>query len=247
MKWFKHLVDSGDDPDINAAVILFGPNGYYVFFRTLEIMSREFDYKNPGQNTFFWGFFRKKFRISARKLRENLEFFNKKGRILSQIYKDGNVDMIDLNCPKLRNLSDEHTRKVLGKSSGVSQELVRNESHTDNRLQITDYKEQLRGHVKTLKNLAQKDKIDFRPMAFFSDLIKNNSCPPLLAVEVAEGLIKSWSTMRTNPYALGKGIFATRKQNHNEKASIAEALKFKKLWIPENDQNLKQLLKGVGK
>ena len=84
-------------------------------------------------------------------------------------------------------------------------------------------------------------------MAFFSDLIKNNSCPPLLAVEVAEGLIKSWSTMRTNPYALGKGIFATRKQNHNEKASIAEALKFKKLWIPENDQNLKQLLKGVGK
>ena len=51
MKWFKHLVDSGDDPDIGKLIEMFGPRGYYMFFRTLEIMAREFDPEHPGTIT----------------------------------------------------------------------------------------------------------------------------------------------------------------------------------------------------
>ena len=243
MKWFKHLCDSGDDPDIDGAAILFGSDGPWVFFRTLEIMAREFDYQNPGQNSFLWAFYRKKFRISARKLRKILNFFDKKQRIFCRFYSEGPVEMIELNCPKLRELSDEHTRKVLGKLSGVGQESIRNESRTDNRRQITDIKDRLRGHCLELNKLAKKDGTKFNAISFFDDLIKNNSCPPMLAVEVAEGLIKSWATMRTNPYALGKGIYKTRKQNHNEKASIAEALEFKNIWL--DNEKIQKLVRGV--
>ena len=66
MKWFKHLSGSGDDQLIMDAVSLFGPDGYYVYFRLLEIMADEFDVKNPGQNTFLIKTLRKKLQISQK-------------------------------------------------------------------------------------------------------------------------------------------------------------------------------------
>jgi hypothetical protein len=245
MKWFKHLVDSGDDPDIDGAVILFGPTGYYVFFRTIEIMSREFNYQNPGKNTFLWDFFRKKFRISARKLRENLKFFDKKQRVFCRFYKDGKVDMIDLNCPKLRTLCDEHTRKVLSKKSGVSQELVRNESQTDNRSKTTELKEQLRGQILKLNNLAKNDNVNFKTEAFFAPFVKKNDCSLKLAIEVSGALISGWSTIKTNPYAFGNGVYKNRKQNQNERDAVKQAEIFKSEWADITGEAL-QLTKGIG-
>ena len=85
MKWYKHLVDSGDDPDIDDAINLFGPAGYYVFFRTLEVMSREFDVNAPGKNVFSVKFFRKKLNVSWIKAQKILNFYNSKRRILFKI------------------------------------------------------------------------------------------------------------------------------------------------------------------
>ena len=75
MKWFKHISDSGDDPDIDDAITLFGPDAYYVFFRTLEVMSREFDINTPGVSEFSVEFLRKKYRTSWRKTVKVLQFF----------------------------------------------------------------------------------------------------------------------------------------------------------------------------
>lgn len=131
MKWFKHLVSSGDDPDIDDAISLFGAEAYYVFFRTLEIMSREFDYENPGKNQFSVVFFRKKFRVSWQKVTKILRFFDGKGRIFFQ-FKDGDkLGEVSLYCPKLKELCDEHTRRVMGPKSGVNQESLRIKSHTE--------------------------------------------------------------------------------------------------------------------
>jgi len=252
MKWFKHLVDSGDDPDVDGAVILFGANGYYVFFRTLEIMSREFDYEKPGTNTFLWDFYRKKFRISARKLSEILKFFDKKGRIFSKIYKEGRVKMIELNCPKLKMLSDEHTRKALNKLSGVSQESVRNESRTDNRQQITDNRlvktaKTLRGQIIKLNNLAKASGVDFKAEAFFAPFIKKNDCSLELAVEVSDALIKGWNTIQTTPYAFANGIYKNRRQNHNERDAIAKNEQFKAQWLDLiKELNINNLSEGIG-
>jgi len=250
MKWFKHLVDSGDDPDIDGAVILFGTDGYYVFFRTLEIMSREFDYQNPGTNVFLWDFYRKKFRISARKLRKNLNFFNEKQRIFSRFFKKGRVEYVELNCPKLKALSDEHTRKVLAKLSGVSQESVRNESHTDNRQQITDNRllktaKTLRGQIIELNEKAKASGVDFKAEAFFAPFIKKNDCSLELAIEVSSALLNGWETIKTTPYAYANGVYKNRKQNRNERDSVEKAEAFKAQWADITNE-IKQLTKGVG-
>lgn len=126
MKYFKHLVDSGDDPDIGEAMERFGNLGYFVFFRTLEIMAREFNISNPGENTFNFLWFFRRFLglLSKNKLKEILDYFDKKGRIYVKI--DGSY--ITLNCPKLRGLSDEYTQKVSRQRSGVTPDSVRTNS-----------------------------------------------------------------------------------------------------------------------
>ena len=250
MKWYKHLVGSGDDPDVDAAIILFGPNGYYVFFRTLEIMAREFDYKNPGTNTFLWEFYRKKFRISARKLSEILKFFDRKQRIFCRIYNEGRVKMIELNCPKLRTLCDEHTRKVLNKMSGVGQELLQETLPTDDRRQITDNRlvktvKTLRGQILELNGMAKKDKVDFKAEAFFAPFIKKNDCSLELAIEVADALINGWATIQTTPYAFANGVYKNRKQNHNERDNAEANEQFKAQWADLSTE-LSTLTKGIG-
>jgi len=111
MKWFKHLVDSGDDPDIGAIVNRFGPRGYYLFFRTLEIMAREFSIHHPGRNTFQiqWLLQRYSCQTGKKVLTNFFRFTNKLGRIRCRI----NRDTVFLNCPKLKDLADEYTLKQL--------------------------------------------------------------------------------------------------------------------------------------
>lgn len=111
MKWFKHISDSGDDQDIDDAVALFGPDGYYVFFRTLEIMAREFKIDSPGRNSFTKTFFFKKFRSSGRKVTKVLTFYNQRERIFFSVSDEGRLGTVSLYCPKLKDLCDEWTRK----------------------------------------------------------------------------------------------------------------------------------------
>ena len=127
MKWLKHLVDSGDDPDIGEAMARFGPYGYYVFFRTLEIMAREFDVQNPGINTFAVAYLRSKYTKKWRCTRDALEFFSSKGRIIIEFGVEGGLEMITLNCPKLKELCDEYTQKLIKGLSGQTPD-----SHRDN-------------------------------------------------------------------------------------------------------------------
>ena len=124
MKWYKHISDSGDDPDIDDAFTKFKANGNYVFWRTLEIMSREFDINNPGKNTFSVEFFGNKFRISFNKVIKILSFYQKRGRIYFDLCEDDGFKMIELNCPKLKLLTDEYTKKMMNKMSGQNQEKV---------------------------------------------------------------------------------------------------------------------------
>ncbi len=109
MKWFKHLTASGSDPDIGELIDELGFEGYYLFFRTIEIMSTEFNIDNPGQNLFNFGWFLDQFsrKITRKKLVNFLEITSKNKRIFYSI----NGKSIHLNCPKLKNLTDEYTRQ----------------------------------------------------------------------------------------------------------------------------------------
>lgn len=109
MKWYKHLTGSLDDPDISEAIEEFGPAGYLVFFGTLEVMAREFDVNNPGKVTVSQRFLTRKLQVSRQKTVKILKFFHEKERIFLE--EDGGK--FHLNCPRLRELSDEYTRKKL--------------------------------------------------------------------------------------------------------------------------------------
>jgi len=120
MKWFKHISDSGDDPDIDDSFSLFKSDGPYVFWRTLEVMSREFDISNPGINTFTIDFFSGKFRLRWDRVLLVLQFFNQRERIKIDLSNGDEFDYITLNCPKLKKLCDDWTKKQLPKGSEVS-------------------------------------------------------------------------------------------------------------------------------
>ena len=111
MKWFKHISDSLDDPDISDAVKIFGPAAYLVFFRTLEIMAREFDEKKPGICRFSVDFLSKKYPISWQKTVKILQFYKQRKRIYIKFYDGNHLKMVRLNCPKLKILTDEWTSK----------------------------------------------------------------------------------------------------------------------------------------
>jgi hypothetical protein len=115
MKWFKHLVDSGSDPDLQEAVYLFGPEAYYIFFRTLEILAREYKDETPGENTFLYETYRKNYQVSSRKLLETLEFFHEKNRILMKVFKEKKYLYIKLKCPKLVELTEQTSTKRVQK------------------------------------------------------------------------------------------------------------------------------------
>ena len=115
MRWFKHITTSLDDPFIFELIHKFGGDGYLVFFGTLETMSREFDINSPGICQLSFNFLRKKLQLSARKVTKTLDFCEEKGRIWYTLEGDN----ITLNCPKLKDLCDEWTKKQL-RSKSVS-------------------------------------------------------------------------------------------------------------------------------
>jgi hypothetical protein len=125
MKWIKHVVDSADDPDIDDSITLFGSDGYYVFFRTLEVMGREFDINSPGENTFSVEFLRKKYRVSWQKVVKVLSFFQERERIFLKFLDKNRLPLIWLHCPKLQELTDEYTQKSLKKMSGQNHDMCR--------------------------------------------------------------------------------------------------------------------------
>ena len=131
MKWFKHISDSGDDPDIDDAIELFGGDGYYVFFRTLEVMSREFSEENPGKNVFSVSFFRKKFAISYKKVIEILQFYHERNRILVQFTNGKRLNNIELTCNKLKDLADTYTLKSLRTNFEQSSKKVSNQAEAE--------------------------------------------------------------------------------------------------------------------
>jgi len=114
MKWFKHLVGSTSDPDLMESETLFKSDGTYVFWRVLEILSREDVFQEPLVINFatFHLWFPA---ISKKKLIKVLDFFNKKKRILYH-FEDENISIF---CDKLLVISSDYAAKLQKKPKKV--------------------------------------------------------------------------------------------------------------------------------
>jgi hypothetical protein len=154
MKWFKHISDSLDDPFIADLINEFHGDGYLAFFGILEMMSREFDVETPGKVSLSYKYIQHKLRIRRNKLNRILEFCQRNERILYE----SNGKYVYLNCPKLKEMCDEFTQKLLkskiGSESGLNQESVGSESGTE----VRSKKKEVRNKNIKEKNILTDDK-----------------------------------------------------------------------------------------
>lgn len=118
MKWFKHSVDSHDDPDISDAEDLFGDAGYVIFFKILELYAREFNHTSTDGNIkFSFGFLKRKLRKSSAKVEQTLNFYQKKQRIFFQKCDDGFI----INVPKFIEIADNWAKRKVSKTTELLQ------------------------------------------------------------------------------------------------------------------------------
>lgn len=117
MKWFKHLSKSRNDALIRDAISLFGLAGEHVFWRTIELLSDEFNPKTPGYGEFLLKSWSKNYEISTKKTIKILSFFMQKKRIFYKISGNGKGETIKLNCPKLKAWCDNWTQKNIKKTT----------------------------------------------------------------------------------------------------------------------------------
>lgn len=273
MKWFKHLVDSGDDPDIDDAISVFGPDGYYVFFRTLEVMSREFDPKKPGKKTFSVQYFKKKFRISWRKVRTVLAFYQEKNRIFFKLSNDGRLDQVELNCPKLKELADEYTRKQIASLSGHTPDSPPKNVHLEQETEV-DVKNNDTGCARAAPS-EPDPKTPNPPKLFYlkstpetADIVAlceaisaldrskkfnvfqwvqfwtNKNAHPGAIVKALTSLKKAWPVRTGKPWAYVDATIRTINGNFNEREAIERAAQFKQ--DVALDARFQNLLRGIG-
>jgi hypothetical protein len=272
MKWFKHLVDSGDDPDIDDAINVFGPAGYYIFFRILEIMSREFDIKNPGMNTFSVLYLKRKLRCSWKRTLSVLRFYQEKKRIFFELSDDGRLDKIKLNCPKLKELTDEYTRKQIANLSGHTPDPCPKNIHIEAEAEAEADLKQTTGvpvadqsepKTETPSKLFYLNQTPETPAILslcdaITELDKkksfnvfqwvqfwtNQNAHPGAILKTLKSLKKAWPVRTGKPWAYVDATIRTVNGNFNERESIERAAKFKEEIAV--DARFSNLLKGIG-
>jgi hypothetical protein len=135
MKWFKHLSGSLNNSTISESIELFGPAGYLVFFGILEMISDEFDPLKPGKIILRMKKITRNLQLSRQKTVRILSFFDQKAKNNPNKYVgffvevDG--DTVSINCPRLKELSDEYTQKQLKTLSGVNPDSVGSKSRIE--------------------------------------------------------------------------------------------------------------------
>lgn len=155
--WHKYIVGSLDDPDISDAIELFGSDAYLVFFGVLEIMSLEFNPKNPGNCTVSLSFLKKKLRLSVKKVTKILHFFSERQRIYFKIQNNLSLNMIELDCPKYKEIMAEYAKKLVEKHGKILKNSEKFQNISDQEVEEEIEKEVIK---RKENNIKEKKKFD---------------------------------------------------------------------------------------
>ena len=119
MAWFKHKI--GDHQFIDELVIQYGSDGYYVYYRTIEVMAENYNIEKPAENLFHWDYYFAKFyTISKKKLTKILNTFSFEYKTTSGksgIHFENRDTHLFLKCKKLEELADRWTKETVKKLS----------------------------------------------------------------------------------------------------------------------------------
>jgi len=128
VKWLKHSIENESDL-IEELVSIWGGDGYYGYWMTVEVMGRHFDIHKPGENEFLWQVFKKKLTLSDKKLKEILHYCSKhyeKNEGRSGILFKMEGQRVHLKCNKLQDSADDYTRKCMDKLQTNSRQTSEN-------------------------------------------------------------------------------------------------------------------------
>ncbi len=115
------------------AVSEFGPSAYYVFFMTLEILTKEKAFDRPLEmkwNSFCWRFPK----ISKNKIKSILNFFCDRKRFIIHFPSD----MISVYCQKLSDLSSTYQKNLRNETQPYDN--IRREKKEERRKKIREEK-----------------------------------------------------------------------------------------------------------
>ncbi|MFH1230958.1 MAG: conserved phage C-terminal domain-containing protein, partial [Planctomycetota bacterium] len=84
----------------------------------------DFDVNNPGILTVSCQYLLRNLQVSRQKFVKIVTFFEKYPKNNGKIYVEFNGDLVTLNCPRLKELCDEYTEKLLSKLSGQNRDSV---------------------------------------------------------------------------------------------------------------------------
>uniref|UniRef100_A0A6M3X9Q2 Uncharacterized protein n=1 Tax=viral metagenome TaxID=1070528 RepID=A0A6M3X9Q2_9ZZZZ len=257
MKWFKHLSGALNDSLIFEAIEKFGGDGYLVFFGTLEMMSDEFDINNPGVVILPIKKLTKNFQLSRQKTVRILAFFDQKAKISPEKTKSFFVEVgkthATINCPKLKDLCDEWTKRQLRSNSEVTTELLppletEEEEETEllglsndkpgkpdsfklPKIGSKHFADKLK-NAEEIKDICKKVIIpNFNPYQFVQGCA-NKNCHPTAIYEALEALTNP-DLKVNNPYPYATAVVKTKSQNYHEAEHMQQSKQFKSDWGKE--------------
>ena len=121
MLWFKHISKSTSDPDLLTGIMRYGADAYFVYFNTLEVLSRE-DAVDVPLSMDFKAFAEYFPTVSKKKLATILAYFASDERQKKRFYlrkNEKNLYFFDENFTiysyKLSDISGTYTKKVRSK------------------------------------------------------------------------------------------------------------------------------------
>lgn len=213
MKWYKHLSDSLNDPDISEIMDKFGSDGYVAFFGILEIMTRNFNQNDGESYTISVKYLRKSLRVSEQKLR-NILTFPKFFKRISSEFSNGSVT---LKCPKLLDMLETYDRQAKYREQAKLRNdyvTVTKKLHTEEEVEeegeeevdSKEYKERVKWFTEIWERYPNKDGKKAAERHFMASVLTqqdftdiNTALDNYLASEkVAEGFIKNGSTWFNN-------------------------------------------------
>jgi hypothetical protein len=197
MKWFKHLADSHNDPDLNVAWDKFGDKAVIVFWTTLELYAKEFDKNSTDLEGFIpvtnWFHFQNQTRTKRKSIQNILVFFSEKKRIF---WKSSN-GYVYIKIPKFVELADNYHRLKGFREKQNDNKLVVIKKENDNKL-ITSKEVEVEEDKDIKKESIKKENFNFEKFwnlypkrngkkvgkqecqIFIKDKIKPNEHEPLL-------------------------------------------------------------------
>lgn len=120
MKWFKHITDSHEDPDISDAWDIIGDSALTVFWVTLEVYAKEYSHcDKDGYLYLSVNYWERKLRRKWKKIEEVWNFFREKGRFFFEFSQ--NFGEFSQNFPKIYPKS----QKVNSDSQKNSKKIVK--------------------------------------------------------------------------------------------------------------------------